>query len=239
MPPGRRGRAVAVALAFPLIVPQRVLPAGADAWLHLGHCRVRAEYHPRLHRPALAGARRRFSASARTPSGCWAPNGGVSFWAGLPAGVALSAVFGYAVGSLCLRSKGHYFAIFTLAVGLIIHLVIQKWESLTHGHIGVIGIPGPGAIGPIDFGSSVGALLSRARLSRADDLATRRLLHSPVGPHAHGDSRERGAGGVGRARRHGGQADGVHIVGGRRRPRRRPLCGLHRISRTRSRRAST
>ena len=68
---------------------------------------------------------------------------GVSFWFGLPAAIALSAVVGYGVGSLCLRSKGHYFAIFTLAVGIIIHLLIQKWESLTHGHIGVIGITGP------------------------------------------------------------------------------------------------
>ena len=42
-----------------------------------------------------------------------------------------------------------------MAVGIIIHLVIQKWESLTHGHIGVIGIPGPGPIGPISFDSTI------------------------------------------------------------------------------------
>ncbi len=105
----------------------------------------------------------------------------VSFWAGLPAGVALSAVFGYAVGSLCLRSKGHYFAIFTLAVGIIIHLVIQKWESLTHGHIGVIGIPGPGHIGPVDFGSSMGRCYLVLACLVGTIVATRRLLHSPVG----------------------------------------------------------
>jgi branched-chain amino acid transport system permease protein len=78
-----------------------------------------------------------------------------SFWAALPAAIALSALAGYAVGSLCLRSKGHYFAIFTLAVGIIIHLVIQKWESLTHGHIGVVGIPGPGTIGPVSLDGSL------------------------------------------------------------------------------------
>ena len=74
---------------------------------------------------------------------------------------------GYAIGSICLRSKGHYFAIFTLAVGLIIHLVIQKWESLTHGHVGVIGIPGPGPLGPIGFDSTACALVPGAVLSRA------------------------------------------------------------------------
>ena len=66
---------------------------------------------------------------------------GLSSWIALPVAVALSALAGHAIGTLCLRSKGHYFAIFTLAVGIIIHLVIQKWEWLTHGHIGVVGIP--------------------------------------------------------------------------------------------------
>jgi branched-chain amino acid transport system permease protein len=106
---------------------------------------------------------------------------GVSLWLGLPAAIALGAGVGYLVGSICLRSKGHYFAIFTLAVGLIIHLVIQKWESLTHGHIGVIGIPGPDAIGPLRFDSAVArAYLVLAFLAIAL-AATGRLLRSPVG----------------------------------------------------------
>ena len=110
-----------------------------------------------------------------------ATKAGVSFWLGLPAGIALCAVSGFVVGSICLRSKGHYFAIFTMAVGIIIHLVIQKWESLTHGHIGVIGIPGPGPIGPISFDSS----LSRSYLALfflvVTVAATSRLVRSPVG----------------------------------------------------------
>jgi branched-chain amino acid transport system permease protein len=106
---------------------------------------------------------------------------GVSFWTGLPAAVGLSAISGHAVGSLCLRSKGHYFAIFTLAVGIIIHLVIQKWESVTHGHVGVIGIPGPGAIGPVSFESSAARcylVLACLVLSIA---ASVRILRSRVG----------------------------------------------------------
>lgn len=110
-----------------------------------------------------------------------ATKAGVSFWLGLPAGIALCAASGYVVGSICLRSKGHYFAIFTMAVGIIIHLVIQKWESLTHGHIGVIGIPGPGPIGPIRFDST----LSRSYLAlfflALTVVATSRLVRSPVG----------------------------------------------------------
>jgi branched-chain amino acid transport system permease protein len=110
-----------------------------------------------------------------------ATKAGVSFWIGLPAGVALCAVSGYAIGSICLRSKGHYFAIFTMAVGIIIHLVIQKWESLTHGHIGVIGIPGPGPIGPIRFDSTISRSYLALFFLVMTVVATSRLLRSPVG----------------------------------------------------------
>lgn len=110
-----------------------------------------------------------------------ATRAGLSFWIGLPAGVALCAASGYAVGSICLRSKGHYFAIFTMAVGIIIHLVIQKWESLTHGHIGVIGIPGPGAIGPISFDSAIARSYLALFFLVATLFAITRLVRSPVG----------------------------------------------------------
>jgi branched-chain amino acid transport system permease protein len=103
-----------------------------------------------------------------------ATDGGLSFWIGLPAAVALSAFGGYAIGTLCLRSKGHYFAIFTLAVGIIIHLVIQKWESLTHGHIGVVGIPGPSENSTARCYLVLGCLLLSMALCS-------RLLHSRVG----------------------------------------------------------
>jgi branched-chain amino acid transport system permease protein len=106
---------------------------------------------------------------------------GVPFWAGLPAGVALSAAMGYGIGSICLRSRGHYFAIFTMAVGLIIHLVIQKWESLTHGHVGVIGVPGPGSIGPIALDSSAARSYLALGFLALTVTAIARLMASPVG----------------------------------------------------------
>lgn len=106
---------------------------------------------------------------------------GVAFWFGLPAGIVLTAACGHAVGSICLRSKGHYFAIFTLAVGLILHLVIQKWESLTHGHVGVIGIPGPGPIGPVSFDSGLARSYLALAFLALTLVATSRLLRSPVG----------------------------------------------------------
>jgi branched-chain amino acid transport system permease protein len=110
-----------------------------------------------------------------------ATKAGVAFWIGLPAGIMICAGAGHAIGSICLRSKGHYFAIFTLAVGLIIHLVIQKWESLTHGHVGVIGIPGPGPLGPLRFDSGIARSYLALFFLALTVAAVSRIVRSPIG----------------------------------------------------------
>src|SRR5256885_17147540 len=60
---------------------------------------------------------------------------------------------GYLIGIVSLRLKGHYFSIFTLCVGYIMFLVIEKWEGLTHGTVGIMGIPAPEALGALSFES--------------------------------------------------------------------------------------
>ena len=77
----------------------------------------------------------------------------VPFWIAFALAGPAAAVLGFFVGVVSLRLKGHYFSIFTLCVGYIMFLVIEKWEGLTHGPVGIIGIPVPGAIGPITFDS--------------------------------------------------------------------------------------
>ena len=78
---------------------------------------------------------------------------GLSFWLALPAAVALAAAAGFVVGMIALRTRGDYFAIFTLAVGVIITTVIDRWEGLTGGTDGLIGIPPPSPLGPVRFES--------------------------------------------------------------------------------------
>lgn len=73
------------------------------------------------------------------------------FWLAFALAGVVSSIVGFFVGIVSLRLKGHYFSIFTLCVGYIIFLVIEKWEGLTHGTIGLIGIPVPPGIGPIQF----------------------------------------------------------------------------------------
>jgi branched-chain amino acid transport system permease protein len=75
----------------------------------------------------------------------------VPFWVAFALSGVVAAVIGFFVGLVSLRLKTHFFSIFTLCVGYIMYLLIEKWESLTHGTVGIIGIPAPPAIGSIDF----------------------------------------------------------------------------------------
>ncbi len=77
----------------------------------------------------------------------------VPFWIAFALSGVTATVLGFFIGLVSLRLKGHYFSIFTLCVGYIMFLVIEKWESLTHGTVGIIGIPAPSAIGPLAFDS--------------------------------------------------------------------------------------
>ena len=53
----------------------------------------------------------------------------------------MSAALGTLLISPSFRLRGHYVSIATLAIGEIISLVILNWETVTHGPIGVSGIP--------------------------------------------------------------------------------------------------
>ena len=75
----------------------------------------------------------------------------LSFWISLPMAAVVTTLVALLVGLISFRTRGHYFVIFTLCIGVIINLVIEKWDDLTGGVRGLIGIPRPTSIGPIDF----------------------------------------------------------------------------------------
>jgi branched-chain amino acid transport system permease protein len=65
-------------------------------------------------------------------------------WEPLPAGLlglagALACAF--IIGYPVLRLRGHYLAMATLAIGLIAYEVGVEWEPVTHGYMGISGIP--------------------------------------------------------------------------------------------------
>lgn len=66
---------------------------------------------------------------------------GWSFWATLPISALLAALFGVLIGLPTLRLKGDYLAIATLGFGEIVRNVLNNWDSLTGGPMGIQRIP--------------------------------------------------------------------------------------------------
>jgi branched-chain amino acid transport system permease protein len=75
------------------------------------------------------------------------------FWAILPLGAALAALFGVLLGAPTLRLRGDYLAIVTLGFGEIVRIFLNNLSrpvNITNGPIGVARID-PFSIGGIDF----------------------------------------------------------------------------------------
>jgi branched-chain amino acid transport system permease protein len=56
-------------------------------------------------------------------------------------GMALALGGALLVGYPTLRLKGHYLAMATLAIGLIVYEVAVQWQTVTRGYMGISGIP--------------------------------------------------------------------------------------------------
>jgi len=86
---------------------------------------------------ALSG----YTSAVLTTSYAWEPL--AAFGAGLALALACALVIGYPT----LRLRGHYLAMATLAVGLIVYEVAVEWKALTQGYMGISGIPPLGIAG--------------------------------------------------------------------------------------------
>src|SRR5699024_12126089 len=75
----------------------------------------------------------------------------------------------------------HYFAIYTLCVGYVIYLIIDKWDGLTGGVRGLIGISAPSDIGPISFASPLSQYYLVLFFLLLVILIVYRIVHSIIG----------------------------------------------------------
>jgi len=75
----------------------------------------------------------------------------MNFWLALPLAAAVAGVFGFLIGLPALRTRGSYFAIGTLCFNIIVTLIVDRWEGLTEGARGLMGIPGAAPI-PLPWG---------------------------------------------------------------------------------------
>src|SRR5215208_816072 len=65
-------------------------------------------------------------------------------WPVIPAlivGISGAVSCAVVIGLPTLRLKGHYLAMGTLAIGLIVYEITVQWQSVTQGYMGISGIP--------------------------------------------------------------------------------------------------
>ncbi|RJO76650.1 ABC transporter permease [Nocardia panacis] len=72
---------------------------------------------------------------------------GWPFLAAVPVAGVVAAVVSSVLAAPLWRLNGHYVAIATLGIGMVIVAVIRNWESLTNGSYGIFGIPVPTLFG--------------------------------------------------------------------------------------------
>lgn len=146
------GLLVLAALAWPMLISN-------DYMLHLtilGFIWAIAVYGMNLilgYTGQLSLAHAGFFGIGAYTAGLLTVKAGMNFWLALIAAVLITAVIGFLIGIISLRTKGHYFSIFTLCVGVIINLAIDRWDTLTEGVRGLMGIPVPHPVGPVSFNS--------------------------------------------------------------------------------------
>ncbi len=95
-------------------------------------------------------------------------------------GVLLAALAGAAIGGLCMRRAGVYFAMVTLAFAQMLYFVAFKWNSLTGGDDGLQGVPRP-AIGPIPLRNEVVLYYVILAVVIASVFLLSRIVNSPFG----------------------------------------------------------
>jgi branched-chain amino acid transport system permease protein len=96
--------------------------------------------------------------------------------AGLAGALAVAFIIGYPV----LRLRGHYLAMATLAIGLIVYEVAVQWQSVTQGYMGISGIP-PLGIGPWSVMSDRGILAVLIVAAALALLSAAGIRHSRLG----------------------------------------------------------
>lgn len=71
---------------------------------------------------------------------------GFNTWPALLLAAVAGALGGLLIGLPTLRARGPYFVISSLCFGLVVQIVIDKWDAVTFGPLGVTSIPAPSPI---------------------------------------------------------------------------------------------
>jgi len=101
-------------------------------------------------------------------------------WAAMPLAALVVGGIAFLIGFPILKLKGHYLAMATLGLGIIIYIVFNETVDLTGGPSGLSGIPNL-SIGPLTFDSDVKNYYLIWALTLGTVLLTLNLANSRVG----------------------------------------------------------
>jgi len=71
----------------------------------------------------------------------------LGFWVPWLTAILLTTILGWVVGKPVLRLRHFYLAVATLGFGVVVYVVINRWNDVTGGPIGVLGIGRPSIFG--------------------------------------------------------------------------------------------
>ena len=75
-----------------------------------------------------------------------------NFWLSSLAGILVASILGLIIGFFCVRLRGIYFSILTLAFGQLLFFVIYKWHDFTGGDDGIQGVFPPEVLrSPVNY----------------------------------------------------------------------------------------
>ena len=106
---------------------------------------------------------------------------GLNFWAALPVCGFIAGAVGALVALIAFRTKGLYFAVLTLGMGLIGHQLFLVLEPITGGIGGLVGIPGPPQPGWLTVPATTYAALLALALLWITYLAAQLFVRSALG----------------------------------------------------------
>lgn len=110
-----------------------------------------------------------------------ATRAGWNFWITLIFAGLFVCVIAACIGLLAFRTSGSYFAILSLCFGIIVYIVLGSLTDITGGYNGIVNIPKPPSIGPIDFSNRISQYYLVLTLLLITIFVYHRLIHSLQG----------------------------------------------------------
>lgn len=103
-----------------------------------------------------------------------------SVFLALVAAALIGFLAAYLIGFLCIRRRGIYFTMVTLAFGQLLYFVAFKWTSLTGGDDGLQNVPRP-SLGPISLNSEITLYYFILFIAIISFVILLRVVNSPFG----------------------------------------------------------